>query len=287
MIDNVYELKQRFVGFNKVKLLTVVFYCMTYSWCSFLTEYNAMEDQEEHKENEIHIENNERRKEEKEGKWRVEGDAVVYTDGLVKITYRWNINFGVFIDLQHKALFARNDIYFPVGYDVASKLVGFLYRHQGALGIYVKREVEYRKVKRSELPGCCQSCCNGKLGDEALKRLYTEEKKNGLAERILLIGPRTGESSNEAREQWIAHVGEISESDPLELKKIKLLVVIASLFDQDKVGVYGQSQLFLSGKVKKLIHSSPGYGNVSFEDVWSLEDVIVVAKEPVKKEDSQ
>ena len=53
MIDNVYELKQRFVGFNKVKLLTVVFYCMTYSWCSFLTEYNAMEDQEEHKENEI------------------------------------------------------------------------------------------------------------------------------------------------------------------------------------------------------------------------------------------
>ena len=52
MIDNAYELKQRFVGFNKVKLLTVVFYCMAYSWCSFLTEYNASEEKNKEPEEE-------------------------------------------------------------------------------------------------------------------------------------------------------------------------------------------------------------------------------------------
>ena len=258
MIDNVYELKQRFVGFNKVKLLTVVFYCMTYSWCSFLNEYNAMENQEEEKEN--------------KGKWTLVGDAVVYECNKFKLVYTWDAVFMTFIDAKRQKSFNLSNNTFPVGYESAIDLVEFLYRYQDALGIEV--EGEYRAVDLRDLPGCCKFCCKGNLGDRALRRLYIEEKKNELAERIFSIRLRKGDPSVEARKKWMGDISEIVKGS-LEAGKWAL-VVIANLFDQEKVLGDGRVLLFLSGKVKDLIHDKLGYEDVFIDDYVFLGGVIGV-----------
>ena len=257
MIDNVYELKQRFVGFNKVKLLTVVFYCMAYSWCSFLNEYNAMENQEEEKK--------------EEGIWAVDEDAVVYKCDNFTITYKWDEAFWKFIDNS-----TQNNNVFPACYEAASNLVGFLYRYQGFLGFEVKGEMEYRGVDSKELPGCCTSCCKGKL---EIERLYLRGKKNELAERIRSIDLIKGDHTNETLKRWVGSFNESFVKDPLKVKKMNLLAVIANLFDQDVAEVYGQSHLFLSGKVKELIHENSAYSKVSFDDYMSLQGVIEVKNE--------
>ena len=88
-----------------------------------------------------------------------------------------------------------------------------------------------------------------------------------------------GHNANAVWKKWM---GDISEIDMCSLSSDKLaLVVITNLFDQRKVVDNGQTVLLLSDKVKKLIHESPDYINVSFSnyDYISLEGVIVVKKE--------
>ena len=253
MIDNVYELKQRFVGFNKVKLLTVVFYCMTYSWCSFLNEYNAME----------------LKSEEEKGKWRVEGDAVVYTDGLVKITYRWNKNFIRFIDGTD-----QNNNIFPVRCESATRFVEFLCRYQGTLGIKVKEKVEYRKPDLKDLPGCCTFCCNDKLENGTL---LLRNKENGLVERICSIDFGKGICHNDARKKWMGDINAI-KIDDLDADKMALLV-IANLFNQKKVDDGGEERLLLSDSVNGLIKEKLGCEDVSLDYYMPLQSVICVNRE--------
>ncbi|MBQ2349855.1 MAG: hypothetical protein II393_01060 [Cytophagales bacterium] len=269
MIDNVCELKQRFVGFNKMKLLTVVLYCMTYSWCSFLTEYNAME--EEHKEIEVPNTTNEENKKEK-GIWAVGEDAVVYRGDGFTVTYKWDDEFSGFIDTQRENAFDQNSNMFPAGYDIARKLVDFLYIYQGVLGIGV--EGEYGEADSKELPGCCKSCCKGDLGNGTL---LSSNKKNELAERICSIKLASGSNSKEARERWMCDASAIPILDIANGKKIALLV-IANLLDQVAVSNKQQLQIPLSGLVNSLFLQNHIYKNVYFDKCMDLGGVIGIEK---------
>ena len=260
MIDNVYELKQRFVGFNKVKLLTVVFYCMAYSWCSFLNEYNASDTNKG------------------KDKWAVEEDAVVYRGDKFTVTYTWNKDFWDFVDVERMVLFSENNSVLPAGCERASRLVDFLHRYHDILGITVLDEEKYDGVDDKKLPGCCRCCCKGELD---LERLYLRGKKNKLAERIYSIDLSGDISPNDAQKQWYGNDGviDIKEDDSSNLRKKKVLAIIANLFDQGEVGKDVQKKLFLSGAVEGLIKGQNVYNNVSFGDVWSLDGVIEVEME--------
>ncbi|MBQ2350549.1 MAG: hypothetical protein II393_04760 [Cytophagales bacterium] len=260
MIDNVYELKQRFVGFDKVKLLTVVFYCMAYSWCSFLNEYNASDINKG------------------KDKWAVEDDAVVYKGDGFTVTYTWNEKFWEGLDTLRNNNYRLNENPFPAGYWSAIRLVEFLYRFQNALGIDVDEEVKYIAVAQQDLPGCCQSCCKGKFEGETLYRIW---ETNELEDRILTIKLAQGTRSSDARKRWYGSAGVISidGSDPSKLKKKNVLAIIANLFKPEAVGEFVEKKLVLSESVTGLINEKkPGYVNVSFGDVWSLEGVIKVER---------
>ena len=275
MIDNVYELKQRFVGFNKVKLLTVVFYCMAYSWCSFLTEYNASEE----KNKEPEEEKEEEKPKKEKGKWTLDEDAVVYKCDTFTVTYTWDESFGNFISPISQDSINKNNNPFPAGFDRASDIVGFLYRYQDILGIRVGEEVAYDSIKSKELSGCCTSCCNGKLENEKLFFGSTRKEKI-LDKRIFSIGLRIDSKSNAALEKWM---GDISAIPIVKGKKIALLA-IANLFDQEGVVTDRQDALVLSEPVQTLISKSPGYTKVQVNDVISLKGVIAIKKDEVKVE---
>ena len=271
MIDNVYELKQLFVGFNKVKLLTVVFYCMTYSWCSFLNEYNATDNHQEE-------EKKEEEPKEKKGVWAVLDDAVVYKGDKFTVTYTWNKEFWGFVDVERLVLFSENNNVLPAGCERASRLVDFLHRYHDILGITVLDEEKYDGVDDKKLPGCCRCCCKGEVD---LERLYLRGKKNRLSERICSIDLSGDISPNDAKKQWYGNDGviDIKENDLSKHQKKRVLAIIANLFDQGKVDGDVQKKLVLSGAVEGLIRGQGVYRNVSFDDVWSLDGVIVVERQ--------
>ena len=247
MIDNVYELKQRFVGFNKVKLLTVVFYCMTYSWCSFLNEYNAMDANKD--------------------KWAVVDDAVVYKGEGFTLTYRWNNEFWISINLM-----PDNSIPFPKGYELAIRLVNFLYRHRDALGIKVYDEVEYIPIDDKDLPGCCISCRNGKYKNRNILDSVTYR----LCDRIRCIG--YNDSLKTQYERWLGNIGDVVFGVSHDIHKNRALYIIAHLFEQELVNNKLLPQLLLSDLVVASIKQNSVYEKVAFKDSMSLEGVIDVAR---------
>ena len=262
MIDNVYELKQRFVGFNKVKLLTVVFYCMTYGLCSFLNEYNASVHNQ-------HI--NEEQNKEKD-KWEMEGETLVCKGKGYTVKYAWNNGFLNFLN--------TNNIVedYPAGYDTAKGLIEFLFRHQISLGIVVKEMKEYKKAKSEDLPGCCQSCYKGKYGANAF---WVRTKDNNLAERIRTIEFDKIGFSRFVPKTWCGDISAvvINGEDHSKAQK-EALLVIANLFDQKQVGDNGEAQLYLSESVKKLINEKePHHEVVSFDGPIYLGNVISAVRE--------